>query len=90
METFVIFQTKKGRVKNVKKMLEVCNLIKLTLFHIASEPTYFTFQVSSPPSNFVIFKDRDLKFGDDLYFLILNQSYFKHHARFFNRQPAFC
>jgi hypothetical protein len=43
---------------------------RLTLFHVASEPTYFTLggDVSSPPSNFVIFKDRDLKFGDDVYF----------------------
>ena len=42
----------------------------LTLFHVASEPTYFTLEgeLSSPPSNFVIFKDRDLKFGDDVYF----------------------
>ena len=30
----------------------------LTLFHVASKPTYF--------SNFVIFKDRYLKFGDDI------------------------
>ena len=58
--------------------------IFLTLFHVASEPTYFTLggEVSSPPSNFVIFEDRDLKFGDDVYFQILNQSYFELHAQF--------
>ena len=46
-------------------------LSSLTLFHIASEPTYFTLggEVSSPPpSNFVSFKDRNLKFNDDVFF----------------------
>ena len=47
-------------------------------------------KVSSPPCNFVIFKDRDLKFGDYVYFWILNLSYFEHHAHFLIRQPAFC
>ena len=42
----------------------------LTLFHVASDPTYSTFgeEVSSPPSNFVIFKDKDLKFCDNVHF----------------------
>ena len=45
----------------------------LTLFHVASEPTSFKLgegEVSSPTSNLVIFKDRDLKFGDNAHFLI--------------------
>ena len=41
---------------------------ELTLFHVASEPTYFTLWGEVHLSNFVIFKDRDLKFGDNVYF----------------------
>ena len=42
----------------------------LTLYHVASEPTYFTLEGGSflPPSNFVIFKDIYLKFGDNVIF----------------------
>ena len=42
----------------------------LTLFDVASNPTYFTLEVevSYPPFNFVIFKDKDLKFGDNVNF----------------------
>ena len=49
------------------KSLEAFSEYLLTLFHVASNPTYFTLggQVSSPPpSNFVIFKDKDFKFGE--------------------------
>ena len=47
--------------------LWISEKIFLTLFHVDSEPTYFTLggEFSFPPSNFVIFEDRDLKFGDD-------------------------
>ena len=34
-----------------------------------------------PPSNFVVFKDRYLKFGDNVNLWILNQSYFGHHKQ---------
>ena len=42
----------------------------LTLFHVASEPTYFTLEgeETPPPSNFVNLKDRDLKFSDNVHF----------------------
>ena len=36
-----------------------------------------------------LFWDRDLKFGDNVNFLILNQSYFGDHARVLIRQPVF-
>ena len=52
-----------GHVKTPKNGYKDQGL--LTLFHFASEPTYFTLGGGSffAPSNFVIFKDRDLKFG---------------------------
>ena len=41
----------------------------LTLFHVASEPTYFTLEGKKlPPSNIVNFKDRYLKFRDNVHF----------------------
>ena len=64
-------------------MLTFTNFL-LTLFHVASEPTHFTFQVSSPTSSFVIVKDRDLKFGEFLKVTLDTK------PDFFIRQPAFC
>ena len=41
----------------------------LTLLHVASEPSYFTLEdKETPPSNFVNFKDRDLKSSDNVHF----------------------
>ena len=40
---------------------------QVQIFHVASEPTYFTLG-GEETSKFAIFKDRNLKFGDNVHF----------------------